>query len=72
MVDHGIQQDDDKSEFDSFVSIGHHLHEKGLPVPEIFLSDRFSGLVFMEDLGDMHLEDVVRKKSEKNKPPPRI
>ena len=38
-----------------------HLYNKGLPVPKIIHSDPFSGLVFMEDLGDIHLQSAVQE-----------
>ncbi|MCP4344560.1 MAG: phosphotransferase [Desulfobacterales bacterium] len=60
MADHGIRTHENTSETDSFVSIGRHLHSKGIPVPEIYLYDTFSGIVFMEDLGDVSLQAVVR------------
>ncbi len=61
MVDHGIRQGNEgTAEVDACVRIGRHLHNKGIPVPEIHLYDTFSGLVFMEDLGDMHLQQLVR------------
>ncbi len=59
MADHGISTQKHTSETDSFVSIGRHLHSKGIPVPEIYLYDTFSGIVFMEDLGDASLQAVV-------------
>jgi NDP-sugar pyrophosphorylase family protein len=67
MADHGIhrpQDMDNVSEIDSFVAIGRHLAKKNIPVPEIFLSDGFSGLVFLEDLGEISLQETVQK--EKN------
>ncbi|RJQ61944.1 MAG: aminoglycoside phosphotransferase [Desulfobacteraceae bacterium] len=59
LADHGIQESSGQTEFDSFVAIGLHLHRCGIPVPKIHLSDRFSGQVFLEDLGDIHLQPVV-------------
>ena len=63
LVDHGIRQTEGVTEFDAFVNIGRHLHQKEIPVPDIFLSDDFSGLVFLKDLGNTHLQDVVKKKT---------
>lgn len=65
MVDHGIRPArDGQQEVDAFIDIGTHLAAKGVAVPRIFLHDRFSGLVFLEDLGDEHLQDVAaRQKS---------
>ncbi len=60
MADHGIRNDKPVAEVDSFISIGRHLYAAGIPVPKIFLGDRFSGLVFMEDLGDHDLQSAVR------------
>lgn len=59
MADHGIRKNQSTSEVDSFVAIGRHLHDKDIPVPEIYLYDTFSGLVFMEDLGDVNLQTLV-------------
>ena len=59
MADHGIKKNPPTSEVDSFVAIGRHLHDKDIPVPEIYLYDTFSGLVFMEDLGDVNLQALV-------------
>jgi aminoglycoside/choline kinase family phosphotransferase/dTDP-glucose pyrophosphorylase len=63
MVDHGIRnagEGEGKLEVDAFVAIGRHLHRQGAAVPQIFLHDTFSGLVFMEDLGDRHLQTHIR------------
>jgi len=59
MADHNIRRNPSTSEVDSFVAIGRHLHDKDIPVPEIYLHDTFSGLVFMEDLGDINLQTLV-------------
>ena len=59
MADHGIRRNSLTSEVDSFVAIGRHLQDKDIPVPEIYLYDTFSGLVFMEDLGDVNLQTLV-------------
>jgi aminoglycoside/choline kinase family phosphotransferase/dTDP-glucose pyrophosphorylase len=59
MADHGIRRNSSTSEVDSYVAIGHHLHDKGAPVPKIYLYDTFSGLVFLEDLGDLNLQTVI-------------
>jgi aminoglycoside/choline kinase family phosphotransferase/choline kinase len=64
MVDHGIRQAEGISESDSFVNIGRHLHHNGVPVPKNYFHDTFSGLVFLEDLGDVHLQQAVQSKNE--------
>ena len=61
MVDHGIRQRIECTEVDAFVAIGRHLFSQGVSVPEIYLYDRFAGLVYMEDVGDVHLQEVVRR-----------
>jgi aminoglycoside/choline kinase family phosphotransferase len=61
MVDHGIRtQRHGQQEVDAFVDIGRHLHAQGVAVPQILLFDRFSGLVFLQDLGDQHLQTAIR------------
>jgi len=52
-------------EFDSFLNIGRHLKKNGIPVPEIYNSDRFSGLVLQEDLGGKHLQDIIISLTDK-------
>lgn len=60
---HGIKAGDELCEIDSFVSIGTHLNNKRLPVPRLYRSDLFSGWVFMEDVGDTHLQTIIREKN---------
>jgi aminoglycoside/choline kinase family phosphotransferase/GTP:adenosylcobinamide-phosphate guanylyltransferase len=64
MVDHGIRQTEDISEVDSFVQLGRHLFCQGVCVPEIYFYDTFSGLVFLQDLGDVNLQQAARSKDE--------
>ena len=64
MADHGITTAVAGSEVNALVNIGTHLHSRGLPVPRIYASDGFSGLVFMEDLGNGHLQNHVRRASD--------
>jgi len=59
MADHNIRKNPSTCEVDSFVAIGCHLHDKDIPAPKIYLHDTFSGLVFMEDLGDVNLQTLV-------------
>jgi NDP-sugar pyrophosphorylase family protein/tRNA A-37 threonylcarbamoyl transferase component Bud32 len=61
LADHGITPVYEGSEIGAFVEIGNHLRACGLPVPRIYDYDAFSGLVFLEDLGDVHLQRVVRQ-----------
>jgi aminoglycoside/choline kinase family phosphotransferase len=60
MVDHGIRETRLTSEADSFVRLGKHLYRQGVAVPKIHFYDTFCGLVFLEDLGDDHLQQVVK------------
>ena len=64
MVDHGIRQTALTSEVDSFVQLGRHLYRQGVSVPKIYFYDTFSGLVFLEDLGDVHLQQTVRSRTD--------
>ncbi|MCK4727896.1 MAG: phosphotransferase, partial [Desulfobacterales bacterium] len=61
LVDHGPPSEDSMCEADAFAAIGRHLHHKGIPVPRIFAYDRPSGLVVLEDLGNLHLQRVIRR-----------
>jgi aminoglycoside/choline kinase family phosphotransferase len=47
------------NENDSYVHIGQHLLQKGVPVPEIYGYYRSEGLTLVEDLGSVHLQDAV-------------
>jgi len=60
MVDHGIRETRFTSEADSFVQLGKHLYRQGIAVPKIHFYDTFCGLVFLEDLGDGHLQQAVK------------
>ena len=61
LADHGIHVEEGQGEAGAFIDIGRHLYRKGVAVPRIYAADRFSGLVFVEDLGDMRLENAVRE-----------
>jgi aminoglycoside/choline kinase family phosphotransferase/CTP:phosphocholine cytidylyltransferase-like protein len=66
MVDHGIRIGHSTNETDAFVTIGQHLFAKGIQVPEIYLHDTFSGLAFLEDLGDTHLQFLIQDTNDQN------
>lgn len=59
MADHGIRQHPAPAEIDAFIAIGTHLIRRGVRVPQLFGSDPFSGLAFLEDLGDTHLQEFI-------------
>ncbi|MEA1969513.1 MAG: sugar phosphate nucleotidyltransferase [Thermodesulfobacteriota bacterium] len=66
IADHGIDactlpKKAKTNEIDSFINIGNHLFVKKIPVPEIKNYDLFSGMVVLEDLGDTHLHQVIKK-----------
>lgn len=61
LADHGITPTLPGSEVNAFVRIGTHFRQRGLPVPRIHAHDGFSGLVFLEDLGDCQLQQTVRQ-----------
>lgn len=60
MADHGIRESSRPSEVDSFVNIGRHLYRHGVPLAKIYYYDTFCGLVFLEDLGDVSLQQAAR------------
>lgn len=64
VADHGLSLDKPGSELNAFVNIGKHFHQRKVPVPRIYAHDNFSGLAFVEDLGDVHLQDAVIKSKE--------
>jgi aminoglycoside/choline kinase family phosphotransferase len=63
MADHGIRPHAGTTEADAMLAIGKHLHRCGLPVPEIYYADTFSGMIFLQDLGDEHLQQAFREAS---------
>jgi len=65
LADHGIRTDTRTAEVDAFVVIGRHLRAAGIDVPQIYLSDRFAGLVYLEDIGDEHLQEKIRRTSRR-------
>jgi len=50
-------------EIDSYVEIARLLARHGVGAPEIYAVDREQGIILMEDLGDVHLEDALRTAS---------
>lgn len=61
LVDHGIKTKNQTDAADAFFNIGRHLFKKGLPVPQIYDGDTLSGYIFVEDLGDIDLQSVVKR-----------
>ncbi len=60
LVDHGIRTGSSPQQVDAFIDIGNHLYRQGAPLPRIRAHDRFAGLVLLQDLGQRHLQDVIR------------
>ncbi|MCP3955734.1 MAG: phosphotransferase, partial [Desulfobacterales bacterium] len=65
-ADHGINtaqqcQSNPIVQLDSFISLGNHLYKKGAPVPKIYKYDSFSGIAIVQDLGDIHLVNIINK-----------
>jgi NDP-sugar pyrophosphorylase family protein/thiamine kinase-like enzyme len=60
--DHGICLPGSESEkqLNAFIRIGAHLFSKGIPVPRILNYDKLSGMVIMDDLGDVHLASHIK------------
>jgi len=59
--DRGIKKTAAITETESFAHIGNHLFSTTGAVPEIFLTDSFAGLCFMEDLGSTNLQTIIKK-----------
>jgi aminoglycoside/choline kinase family phosphotransferase len=64
MVDHGLRMTSDRQEVDAYVDIGRHLWACAGAVPRIWSYDRFAGLVFLDDLGNQHLQQAAAGLSE--------
>ena len=65
MVDHGIRHTQyERTEVEAFVDIGMHLKSIGASVPQIYDFDTFSGMVILQDLGDIHLQQIAAKKND--------
>lgn len=67
MADHGLRPGPAVAEADAFVAIGRHLHAAGAPVPAIVFADTFPGLVFLEDLGDVRLQEAAAREPERGR-----
>ena len=66
LADHGICLPDTESlkQLTAFIHIGRHLFSKGIPVPRILNDDRLSGMVILDDLGDVHLEVLAKQQKD--------
>ena len=63
--DHGIclPETDSMMQLNAFIHIGRHLFSKGIPVPRILNYDKLSGMVIMDDLGNVHLETLAKQQN---------
>lgn len=50
-----------RAENQAYLLIGQHLREKGISVPKILARNFLRGLFIMTDLGDQHLQSVVKQ-----------
>ena len=67
VADHGIHSRRDiRGECDAFVAIGGHLYDKGISVPRIYQANSYAGLALVEDIGDVHLQSIVRSSGNVN------
>ncbi|MDY0376213.1 MAG: sugar phosphate nucleotidyltransferase [Desulfobacterium sp.] len=64
---HGLSSDTGICEIDSFMALGDLLYSQKIPVPKILARDRFSGLVALEDLGDIHFSSIVASQASSAK-----
>ncbi len=48
-------------------SIGRHLYEQGVPVPQIYGFEQDSGRLFVEDLGDQRLYDLLQNAGDEQR-----
>ncbi|MBW1744156.1 MAG: phosphotransferase [Deltaproteobacteria bacterium] len=64
VVDHGPPAASGVCEADSFARIGQHLQNRGIPVPRIFEYHRPSGLIALEDLGDLNVQRLVQRTAD--------
>ena len=62
--DHGIcmLQSDGLLQINAFIHIGNHLSRQSIPIPHIYNYDKLSGMVILEDLGNIHLETRIKEK----------
>jgi aminoglycoside/choline kinase family phosphotransferase len=58
-----LRQSGGGREIDSYAEIARLLARHGVGAPEIYAVDREQGIILMEDLGDVHLEDALRTAS---------
>ncbi len=56
LADHGLREQEPPAEADAYTQIGRHLFRRGVAVPQIFMAEPFSGLVFCQDLGNENLQ----------------
>ncbi len=66
---HGICMpgSDKRRELSAFIHIGQHLKTRQVNVPKIFNFDRLSGTVTLEDLGDCHLQTLVKETNDQTR-----
>ncbi len=63
--DHGIclPKSVERLQLNAFIHIGNHLFSKKINVPRILNHDALSGMVILDDLGDVHLETIIKQQN---------
>ncbi|MFV9690870.1 MAG: aminoglycoside phosphotransferase family protein [Desulfobacteria bacterium] len=64
VVDHGPPGNKGVSEGEAFAWIGRHLKRSKAPVPEIYACDPGCRVLFLQDCGDTHLQDVIKNEPD--------
>ncbi|MDK2596340.1 aminoglycoside phosphotransferase family protein [Pseudoalteromonas obscura] len=54
----------DKGSIEAFIHLNHVFSQGGLAVPEIFAFDTELGFVLLEDLGSVHLADIIAQQGD--------
>lgn len=64
--DHGICMPGSERllQLKAFVHIGNHIFSQGIAAPRILDHEAFSGMVLLDDLGDIHLDGLIKQKNK--------
>ncbi len=60
--DRGLRPTDQTCETEAFTAIQRHLSANRIAVPRLYLAEPAAGLTFMEDLGDLNLQETVGRR----------
>ncbi len=67
LSDHGIKVEKRPGEINAFENVGNLLFKNNIPVPRIYFCDHFSGLAYVEDLGDKNLHSLIHETRNEDK-----